>query len=193
MVIPLPGGRRLHVAEGELKEALLAWIKDANGAEKIARHEHAVKHRKYYVPIDIMYVGAAARGVRKLAGSPFRAKYKPSETCPVCVLVRGIERARVEEEARQRTRAASPTGSPPRSSIVWTHSGFRYLLGYALDSPYYGVWDRQAPGPPIARFPYTEHGKAEASLRFSTLEPSGKQLEATQVEGSVPPPPSSNE
>jgi hypothetical protein len=62
-----------------------------------ACHEHAVKHRKYYVPIDIAYIGAMARGVRKLAGSPFRAKYKPAETCPVCVLVAAAERARVEE------------------------------------------------------------------------------------------------
>jgi hypothetical protein len=82
---------------------------------------------------------------------------------------------------------AKPSGANVAApgSIAWTHSGPRFLLGYIVDPPCYGVWDRQAPGPPVERFPYNEHGKAEALARFNTLEPN-----AEVVGLSLPPVPS---
>ena len=60
--------------------------------------------------------------------------------------------ARVEDEALQ-----------------FTHSGQRYLLGYGDD--FFGIWDRQRPGPPVSRFPRTDEGWRSAWLQFVGSEP----------------------
>lgn len=62
-------------------------------------------------------------------------------------------------------------------TIVWTHAGVRYLAGYTVqDGPYYGIWDRSHPGPPILKFPYTEHGKAELLVKYEGMEPNGQAV-----------------
>lgn len=58
-----------------------------------------------------------------------------------------------------------------RPEIMWLRAGDRYLHGYSITDPYYGIWDREAAGPPVQRYPYTEHGKSEAEARFRELEP----------------------
>jgi hypothetical protein len=62
--------------------------------------------------------------------------------------------------------ASSALGSP---SVQYTHSGFRYVLGYAADS--FGIWDRQSPGGPVETFPRTDDGWRSAWIRFVGLEP----------------------
>lgn len=74
--------------------------------------------------------------------------------------------------------AASSQG-PSTPNIVWTHTGGRYLFGYTMTPPSYGIWDREAPGPPVQAFPYSEHGKAEAFRRYGELEPSSVELSRT--------------
>jgi hypothetical protein len=69
--------------------------------------------------------------------------------------------------------------------ITWTHTGVRYMLGYTAQSPSYGIWDRQHPGPATAKFPFTEQGKAEALTRFQQLEPQGQTVGVA----AMPPPP----
>ena len=75
------------------------------------------------------------------------------------------------------TSTASPATTPPAStgspvgatSVQYTHSGFRYVLGYAADS--FGIWDRQAPGGPVETFPRTDEGWRSVWIRFVGLEP----------------------
>lgn len=43
----------------------------------------------------------------------------------------------------------------------------RYALGATAD--FYGVWDKLAPGEPLARFPLTDEGLAQAEERFKAL------------------------
>jgi hypothetical protein len=62
--------------------------------------------------------------------------------------------------------ANSELGSP---SVQYTHSGFRYVLGYAADS--FGIWDRHSPGAPVETFPRTDDGWRSAWIRFVGLEP----------------------
>ena len=64
---------------------------------------------------------------------------------------------------------------PPKADITWLRAGEQRLLGYTLSPPYYGIWDRQRPGPPDQKYPYTEHGKTEAEARFLELEPRSVQ------------------
>jgi hypothetical protein len=43
----------------------------------------------------------------------------------------------------------------------------RYALGATAD--FYGVWDKLAPGEPLARFPLSDEGLAQAEERFKAL------------------------
>jgi hypothetical protein len=54
-------------------------------------------------------------------------------------------------------------------ALRFSHSGARYLLGFGTD--FFGIWDREEPGGPIARFPRTDEGWREGWLRFIGLEP----------------------
>ena len=86
--------------------------------------------------------------------------------------------------------AAEPTVPSPAAAgdVRYTHSGFRYVLGYTADS--FGIWDRQAPSDPSERFPRTDDGWRQAWLRFSALEPnhvSVDQQGGSQPEGGATP------
>jgi hypothetical protein len=60
-------------------------------------------------------------------------------------------------------------GSPVGGDVRYTHSGYRYVLGYSADA--FGIWDRQSPAQPTERFPRTDDGWRQAWLRFVALEP----------------------
>jgi hypothetical protein len=61
------------------------------------------------------------------------------------------------------------TTAPPSASAQYTHSGYRYVLGYAADL--FGIWDRQTPASPVETFPRTDEGWRSAWVRFVNLEP----------------------
>jgi hypothetical protein len=65
------------------------------------------------------------------------------------------------------TPAAAPTSD--MSSVRYTHSGYRHVLGYGDD--FFGIWDRQNPTSPSEHFPRTDDGWRQAWTRFSSLEP----------------------
>jgi hypothetical protein len=70
----------------------------------------------------------------------------------------------------------APGAAGAASTIRYTHSGYRYVLGYAAD--YFGIWDRQSPAEASERFPRTDDGWRQAWLRFVSLEP--KHVEVPQ-------------
>lgn len=82
------------------------------------------------------------------------------------------------------TGPATPEGTAPAAATppVYTHSGYRYLLGYVGDV--YAIWDREAPGPPVERFARTDDGWREAWTRYASLEP-GNVPVGTQAGGAV--------
>ena len=59
--------------------------------------------------------------------------------------------------------AATPAGET--ANVRYTHSGYRYVLGYGAD--FFGIWDRQAPTTPVERFARTDEGWRTAWTRFS--------------------------
>jgi hypothetical protein len=67
--------------------------------------------------------------------------------------------------------AAFPPPPPRRSeeALQYTHSGGRYLLGFA--EGYFGIWDRTRADSPIERFPRTSPGWQAAWRRYVALEP----------------------
>ncbi len=108
---------------------------------------------------------------------------------------------RADAETAMRQRPAAATGSPAEvgtpaaepaqagatersasaggaidPSVRYTHSGFRYVLGYGTDT--FGIWDREAPGPPSETFPRTDDGWRSAWTRFVALEPDHVPVDA---------------
>lgn len=69
------------------------------------------------------------------------------------------------------TPAATPTSAPasPEDSIRYTHSGYRYVLGFGAD--YFGIWDRQTPTAAAERFVRNDDGWRQAWTRYVSLEP----------------------
>jgi hypothetical protein len=63
---------------------------------------------------------------------------------------------------------------PEDRALQYTHSGRRYLLGYGLS--FFGIWDRQRPGPPVSRYPRTDDGWRQAWLAFTADEPDNAEV-----------------
>ena len=51
----------------------------------------------------------------------------------------------------------------------YTHSGYRYVLGYGAD--FFGIWNRENPNVPTERYPRTDQGWRDAWTKFAALEP----------------------
>jgi len=64
---------------------------------------------------------------------------------------------------------AAASGVPSGAAQKYTHSGYRYVLGYG--EGFFGIWDRQHPSDPTERFPRTDDGWRQAWLRFVAQEP----------------------
>ncbi len=63
--------------------------------------------------------------------------------------------------------AVSPSPPPPEK-VSFTHTGSRFVLGYAND--YFGIWDRSSPASPLHRFPRTNEGWQAAWSQFTAIE-----------------------
>jgi hypothetical protein len=74
--------------------------------------------------------------------------------------------AQPRQAGSQAVAESAPAGG---GSIRYTHSGYRYVLGYGQD--FFGLWDRQSPAVPTERFPRTDDGWRLAWTRFASLEP----------------------
>ncbi|HEX7247572.1 MAG TPA: hypothetical protein VF351_05665 [Actinomycetota bacterium] len=87
------------------------------------------------------------------------------------------------------TPAPQPADAPPAAAaappaeVRYTHSGYRYVLGYTADD--FGIWDRQSPAQPSERFPRTDDGWRQAWLRFVALEPNNTAVDTGAGAGSV--------
>jgi hypothetical protein len=89
---------------------------------------------------------------------------------PVAAATAGSTGAAADESKTSGSTSATEAGSvPSEPSIRYTHSGYRYVLGFGSD--YFGIWDRQTPTAPAERFARTDDGWRQAWTRFVTLEP----------------------
>ena len=81
---------------------------------------------------------------------------------------------------------SNPSPSLEGAPVQYTHSGYRYVLGYGPD--YFGIWDRQSPAAPVERFARTNDGWRSAWTRFSGLEPNHVAVPQTGAAGTGPSP-----
>jgi hypothetical protein len=89
------------------------------------------------------------------------------------------------------TPSSSASAGRAAASVQYTHSGYRFVLGYGADL--FGIWDRQTPGGPVETFPRTDEGWRSAWMRFVGLEPNnvpvGSGHETASPGGMVSPQP----
>jgi len=81
----------------------------------------------------------------------------------------------------QQAAAAEAAAPAPETKIEFTHTGSRYLLGYAPD--HFGIWDRNAPQQPVETFPRNDDGWAAAWARYAAIETSWMDLRTGQKSG----------
>lgn len=77
----------------------------------------------------------------------------------------------------------APAAQPPiaAAKIEFTHTGSRYLLGYAPD--HFGIWDRNAPQQPLETFPRNDTGWGAAWARYASIETNWMDLRTGQKSG----------
>ena len=105
-----------------------------------------------------------------------------------------VEPATTPEPTAQTAAAAAPEQAAPAAAapvaatapateakIEFTHTGSRYLLGYAPD--HFGIWDRNTPQQPVETFPRDDDGWAAAWARYATIETSWMDLRTGQKSG----------
>ena len=69
----------------------------------------------------------------------------------------------VQADADERAR-----GPQAPEGVTANSKGVRYVIGHGDD--FYGIWDSEAPGEPVERFPLTDAAWEEAWARFQQLE-----------------------
>jgi hypothetical protein len=99
----------------------------------------------------------------------------PTTTSPPEPLPTLPERPAVDEV--QEPAATQPGSRVGEGAIAFSHSGYRYILGYGQG--FFGVWDRQTPGGPVARFPRTDEGWDQAWNAFVAWEPKSVEVPRT--------------
>jgi hypothetical protein len=82
------------------------------------------------------------------------------------------------------TSAQSPTATDGVAQ-KYTHSGYRYVLGYGAD--FFGIWNRDNPSTPTERYPRTDQGWRDAWTKFAQLEPNNTAVPDTGGGPSVQP------
>jgi len=99
---------------------------------------------------------------------------------PVAVPAEAQAQAATPPQDAQVQRADTEARSS-EGKVEFTHTGTRYLLGYAAD--HFGIWDRNAPQEPIERFPRTDEGWAAAWRRYTAMESNWMDLRTGQRSG----------
>jgi hypothetical protein len=86
-----------------------------------------------------------------------------------------------EQPAPEAAAAVAAEAPASEAKIEFTHTGSRYLLGYAPDN--FGIWDRNTPQHPVETFPRNDDGWAAAWARYATIETSWMDLRTGQKSG----------
>ena len=115
---------------------------------------------------------APPQGTRTAALPTAQPKAEPAPTVAQPV-------AQATAAATAQPAAAQPT--PVEAKIEFTHTGSRYLLGFAPD--HFGIWDRNTPQQPVETFPRNDDGWAAAWARYAAIETSWMDLRTGQKSG----------
>ena len=115
------------------------------------------------------------------AAMPQPAAETPAAAAPEPAPEAAAAVAAPEQPAPEAAAAVSAEAPAPEAKIEFTHTGSRYLLGYAPDN--FGIWDRNTPQHPVETFPRNDDGWAAAWARYATIETSWMDLRTGQKSG----------
>jgi hypothetical protein len=115
------------------------------------------------------------------AATPQPAAETPAAAAPEPAPEAAAAVAAPEQPAPEAAAAVSAEAPAPEAKIEFTHTGSRYLLGYAPDN--FGIWDRNTPQHPVETFPRNDDGWAAAWARYATIETSWMDLRTGQKSG----------
>jgi len=107
-----------------------------------------------------------------------KAEPAPAVAQPVAQAA-AVPQPAAAQPAAQAAPAAQP--APVEAKIEFTHTGSRYLLGFAPD--HFGIWDRNTPQQPVETFPRSDDGWAAAWARYAAIETSWMDLRTGQKSG----------
>jgi hypothetical protein len=115
------------------------------------------------------------------AATPQPAAETPAAAAPEPAPEAAAAVAAPEQPAPEAAAAVSAEAPAPEAKIEFTHTGSRYLLGYAPDN--FGIWDRNTPQHPVETFPRNDDGWAASWARYATIETSWMDLRTGQKSG----------
>ena len=136
---------------------------EASKAEE-TKVEPKVEEKKAVAPPQATVMAPVSTAQPKVEPAPAQA---PAAAAP--------EPATAQPSAQAAPAAAAPA---PEAKIEFTHTGSRYLLGYAPD--HFGIWDRNTPQQPVETFPRNDEGWAAAWARYASIETSWMDLRTGQ-------------
>jgi hypothetical protein len=116
--------------------------------------------------------------------SPAPEPAPASDAAPVAAAAAAGAAAAPEPMPEPAPAVSEPAVAQPpvaEAKIEFTHTGSRYLLGYAPD--FFGIWDRNAPQEPVEKFPRNDDGWGSAWARYSTIEQNWMDLRTGQKSG----------
>ena len=116
-------------------------------------------------PIPIRASGETSQGPQGRTGEDARVQPATASPSPGSPDVATTAPAALQSDAPSDAASGARVGE---GAVRFSHSGERYLAGYGTD--FFGIWDRNAPGGPIQRFPRTDEGWRECWSRFSSWE-----------------------
>ena len=115
------------------------------------------------------------------AATPQPAAETPAAAAPEPAPEAAAALAAPDQPAPEAAAAVAPEAPASEAKIEFTHTGSRYLLGYAPDN--FGIWDRNTPQHPVETFPRNDDGWAAAWARYATIETSWMDLRTGQKSG----------
>jgi hypothetical protein len=115
------------------------------------------------------------------AATPQPAAETPAAAAPEPAPEAAAALAAPDQPAPEAAAAVAAEAPASEAKIEFTHTGSRYLLGYAPDN--FGIWDRNTPQHPVETFPRNDDGWAAAWARYATIETSWMDLRTGQKSG----------
>ena len=160
-----------------------SWLVDEIPATAVGPPKKAEPAKADAAPKDEKEEKAEKSEEKKEAAPPQATMMAPTPTPAEPVPAPAATPAPAAEPTPAPAAAAAPAAQPPvaEAKIEFTHTGSRYLLGYAPD--HFGIWDRNTPQQPVEKFPRNDDGWAAAWARYSSIESNWMDLRTGQKSG----------